>query len=253
MALAHRADEEGDDLGAAVIDLNASYWSDQTEAARQDAASARADVAEARTEVAEAQSRLTATRDELEAARDQLGFLRSQLAEISDENRRLQDDAADAGRLREDVDRLRGEATALRVELAGTTDELGDARSRLAALEQELIEQGSIRAASASITDNSWLDLALPAYQSPVRPQAPRLDAIASLVADTRPDTDPVPLDGSPVAGESDEPPDEWPEDSVVAARADVAARTRPAEPRDYGVYADDLLPEPEKKGRRRK
>lgn len=56
------ADAAGDDLGDPVLDLNASYWSLETSAARDEAAAARA---------------------ELEEIRAQLAFLRGQLEEAS--------------------------------------------------------------------------------------------------------------------------------------------------------------------------
>jgi hypothetical protein len=60
VALASGAEEVGEALASEVIDLNASYWSSETEAAREEAASARA---------------------ELSAVENQLVFLRAQLAE----------------------------------------------------------------------------------------------------------------------------------------------------------------------------
>jgi hypothetical protein len=256
LALAEQADDEGDDLGAALIDLNASYWSDQTEIAREEATAARNELAATRTELA-------AAAGEVEAARDQLSFLRSQLAELSEDNRqlRLQLDEAtkERDRLRDERAGHLGEAARLRLDLEATTDELGDARSRLTTLEGELSRLRTITSATASITDNSWLELPTNTYRSPVRPQGMTGDALASLVADTQPDDDrgflPTSFDDDLTAPVFEPGPGAG--DAVDAAGEvddevdDDAPAPRRVEQRDFGHHADDLLPEQEKKGRR--
>ena len=62
LRLGQDADDRGDDLGDPVVDLNASYWSLETAAARDETAAVRA---------------------ELEEVKGQLDFLRDQLAEAS--------------------------------------------------------------------------------------------------------------------------------------------------------------------------
>jgi hypothetical protein len=200
LALANRADEEGDDLGAAVIDLNASYWSAQTEAAREEAAEAKrelaqvqADLAEAESELDEFEAEVESLKGERDAALEQLGFLRSQLAEASEESRRLreraQGDGDDQERLDAENRSLRGELASLRLELQATTDELSSARGRLAVLDEELTALRAVTSKAGSITDNSWIDLPTNTYRSPVRPQGLAAAAgLSDLLASTQPD-----------------------------------------------------------------
>ena len=61
LRLGQAADEQGDDLGDPVVDLNASYWSLETAAARDETATVRA-------ELADAQEQLAFLRDQLREA-----------------------------------------------------------------------------------------------------------------------------------------------------------------------------------------
>ena len=276
LALADQADADGDALGAEVIDLNASYWSAQTEAAREEATAAKQELADARSQLQEAQ-------DELGAAHGQLEFLRSQLAESSEDTRRLRDelqaaqadverlqeagahgpsgsegDADDAGvdteelvELRAEVGELRSELERTSADLDRTSSELTEARRHLATTETELQKLRDISTAVGSITDNSWLDLPTNSYRSPVRPQgmvAPG-DALSGLLADTAPDRASEPeASGDPWVHEREqEPQPAWQED-----RGDEAVSApAPAPVHALGHHDDDLLPQPEKKGRR--
>ena len=253
LALAQQADEEGDDLGAALIDLNASYWSAQTEAAREDATVARHELAQARAELADATSELT-------ASRDQLAFLRAQLAEASEDARGFRNEIGtlqgERERLTHENRRLRDDAAQLQADLGVATDEAGDARSRIAALEQELAKLRAITSATASITDNSWLELPTNTYRSPVRPQGmAAADALSGLLASTQPDvvvgdpdpdTDAVELASlNPTAFDDERFVDE--DDAALDGPEEPA----PAPFAGFGKSDDDLLPEPEKKGRR--
>ena len=255
LALAQQADEEGDAVGAELIDLNASYWSAQTEAAREEATAARNELSQARVELAELESELVTAQDQLIAAQDQLGFLRSQLAEASEDTRAFREQVATAN---DERDRHRVEATRLQAELTHVQDELDEAQRRLAAQDDELRRLRSISSATASITDNSWLDLGTNAYQSPVRPQgmaaatpAPSGDAFAGLLADTQADE----LDRSDLASDADGADRErlptLDEERAAAAEAAALEAPTPVVRHDFGRHDDDLLPEPEKKGRR--
>ena len=170
--LGEDADAAGDDLGDPVLDLNASYWSLETAAAREEAAAAR---------------------NEVEEVRRQLVFLRDQLAEATAAER---------------------EATA-----------------RAHKLETELATLRKISAATSSITDSSWLELATNRYESPVRSQGmqPSEDMPVAVVG------------AAEVLGELVEEAEE-------AAEAEAEGRLEHFHP---GEHADDLLPAAEKKGRR--
>jgi DNA-binding transcriptional MerR regulator len=174
----------------------------------------------------------------------QVDFLRTQLAELSEENRVLRQ------RLQDEDDRRAD----LRARLADTEDELNQLRRT---------------AARSSITDPSWLDEQTPAYESPVRPQGmgsaaravPRTGELADLLAATRPDGED---DG--LARRSSYEDDGW-ATPAAAHRPSVGPHTlddqdedvpfvppRPipaGEAAGYGTHEDDLLPEPDKRGRR--
>lgn len=262
-----RGDEEGDAVVADLIDLNASYWSDQTELAREEATAARNELADVRRQLDEATAELQQATGALAGDREQLDFLRSQLAEASEDARQLRTRAETAEgertRLEEANRSLRAELDDVRAELDRTNDELGDTRSRATALEEELDKLRAISSATGSITDHSWLSLRTNSYRSPVRPQgmaAAASDALAGLIADTTPDgvadadlVMPAPADEDPPADpfEDDDvlPHDEFaatePPDAVTASPA--ARRVKPV----FGNHDDDLLPQPEKKGRR--
>ena len=271
-----RGDEEGDAVVADLIDLNAAYWSAQTEAAREETTAARNELAEVREQLESASGELQQANGDLGAAREQLDFLRSQLAETSEDARRLREELKAAERerdqLRDENASLRGELQGAREELDRANDEVGDSRSRLAALETEIDKLRAISTATGSITDNSWLSLPTNTYRSPVRPQGmaaapPVSGALADLIADTTPDPDPDPEPATPdlaMPALDDERPsasrvadDVAADDSVgePAGAGDEAAPAAPAPARRvkpvFGVHDDDLLPQPEKKGRR--
>ena len=168
----------------------------------------------------------------------QVDFLRTQLAELSEENRILRQ------RLKDEDDRRAD----LRARLADTEDELNQLRRT---------------ASRSSITDPSWLDEETPAYESPVRPQGmgsvaravPRTGELADLLAATRPDGEDDGFPASNGADRSSEPYrasvgphtlDDHDEDAPI-----VPPRPLASEPVAYGSHADDLLPEPDKRGRR--
>jgi hypothetical protein len=308
VALANQADEEGDDLGAAVIDLNASYWSAQTEAAREEAAEARqelaaakADLADAEAELDEFEAQLDKVRSERDEAVEQLGFLRAQLAEASGDRRELSEStsALTAERDRYEVDNrnLRNELSDVRAELGRANDELSSLRGRIAVLDEELTTLRAVTAKAGSITDNSWLDQPTNSYRSPVRPQGmAAAEALSGLLASTTPDTTarpaPTPAGGTDLGGDErddDEPParrnvpaktmfDDVDRRKAAASRprmvdpdpaevvedepeavdeaslddeAWAAERRAAALEFGFGEHDDDLLPEPEKKGRR--
>lgn len=291
LALADGADAEGEALAAEVIDLNASYWSAQTEAAREEATAARNELAEARTE--------------LQAALDQVDFLRGQLAEATDEARRLRDerepadaatvasDDAETDRLRDELRDVQSELADLRMELARahgdlagvrgdleqqaeelrrTSEELAEANAeidrtardlqraegelevtkrQLARSQTELAKLEEISSAVGSITDNSWLDLPTNTYRSPVRPQgmAAAGDALSGLLAATQPDPvrDEAPA-VDPWAAEPELEPIELAHDPTAP---DESVTPPPRPHHQLGQHDDDLLPQPEKKGRR--
>lgn len=272
-----RGDEEGDAVVADLIDLNASYWSAQTEAAREEATAARNELAAAREALDSSAGELEEMRGELAAARHQLDFLRSQLAETSEDARRLREQLQAAEQER---DQRREENASLRRELAEasndldrTNDELVDSRSRLAALEGELDKLRAISSATGSITDNAWLALPTNSYRSPVRPQGmaatPAGAALSGLIADTTPDPGagadhdlamPTLDDERPPATPTPVPDDvtfeDTPDLAPWEASADLPHPGPPAGQRVkpvFGDHDDDLLPQPDKKGRRRR
>lgn len=103
LALAARLGDEEDDGASRPGGTDASYWSVQIEAAREEAGVARQSAADAR--------------QRLEETEGQLGFLRSQLAEMSEENRnlrvQLETTTSILATAKNDVERLRGEAAAV--------------------------------------------------------------------------------------------------------------------------------------------
>jgi len=320
LALA-RGDEEADALTDEVIDLNASYWSAQTEAAREEATAARHELAEARTELQAALEDADRLRAELAEAADEANRLREQAAATEAELRRERD-REPVDTQADDVDEsdgLREELREVRDELAGVRDELTEVRSQLEATRADLdatradldrrteelhrkteelertaaeldeanteLEQATrdlaraegqlevtqrqlarteaelgklkeISSAVGSITDNSWLDLPTNSYRSPVRPQgmAAATEAFSGLLAATQPD--PVPHAGAHDGGAADEPRagegEVAPVELAHDAEAPDDAATSPVRPHHpLGQHDDDLLPQPEKKGRR--
>ena len=211
-----------------------------------------------RTLSADAAAETESLRQELTGAREQLEFLRSQVAETSEENRRLKQQLQLADDQRAD----------LRAQLADALDDRKGVEARLLTVEAELTQLRR-SASRGSITDSSWLDEQTPAYQSPVRrqsmagppaapsgglqggPTAPFAEAPASdltdLLAATRPDGTEVDVDvdeAAPAAGRGigDEGDDEY-----TASRA-IWTDEAPHPP--LGESPDDLLPEPDRKGR---
>lgn len=175
LRFSEEADAAGDDLGDPVLDLNASYWSLETAAAREEAAIASS---------------------ELDEARQQLTFLREQLAEASAAERAAAKRADD--------------------------------------LEAELAILRRISAATASITDTSWLELPTNRYESPVRNQGMASEP-APTQTQARPTEDACAADDLMDLDAVEE----------VDATEPVAEHFRP------GEHADDLLPAAERKGRR--
>ncbi len=103
LALAAGLGDEDDDAVSWAGDMDASYWSMQTDAAREEASIARQSAADARQRLGEIEN--------------QLGFLRSQLAEMSEENRNLREQlettTATLAAAKYDVEQLRGEAASV--------------------------------------------------------------------------------------------------------------------------------------------
>ena len=206
---------------------------------------------------AESAAETDGLRQELGAAREQLEFLRAQLAEATSENRTLKQQLQLADDQRSD----------LRAQLADAVDDRKGVEARLLTVEAELTQLRRA-AARGSITDNSWLDLQTPAYESPVRrqamapgapasatapaggPTAPfaegRTGELTDLLAATRPDDAAAAEAGDDVlpAGGDDEAERD---DEYVASRA-IWTDEVPHPP--LGESPDDLLPEVDKKGR---
>jgi hypothetical protein len=274
MALAGMADDTGDPVGAELIDLNATYWSEETRAAREEAAAAREQAATATEATATATAEAARLRQELDATTEQLTFLRGQLAEASETERALRMELQHAVA---EVARLNGEIGEMQQELDEADDEVealeaakAELESRQTAMAEELAELRAISGRAGSITDNSWLDLQTPAYQSPVRPQLrlekaldtsepapaerpaplPAGGGLANLLAQTVPD-------GAPAATTLDEDlaPFDGPEAELDDDEAEEVEEA-PAPPPfpGFGKSEDDLLPEPadKKRGRRR-
>ena len=188
---------------------------------------------------------------DLDQAREQVAFLRTQLAEVADENRQLKQQLVEADDQRADI----------RARLADAVDDRKGVEARLATVEAELTQLRRT-AARASITDPSWLDQQTPAYESPVRRQGmaptptapdggptapfaePHTNDLADLLAATRPDSE-APAAAAP-GGRFEEDGFED-EDSSARARA-IWTDEAPHPP--LGQHDDDLLPEPDRKGR---
>lgn len=253
VSLAERVDSG--DLDVPLDGANSSYWSAEMETALEDALD---DAMTSRKELSNVRDELVETAGELVAVRDQLAFLRSQLAEASDDNRRVRRDLAgvegERDRLRAELDQQQRELIMVSLEFEAATDELTAARSRLSALEEELGRLRTITSATTSITDNSWLELPTNTYRGPVRPQAVAPDALASLVADTRPDGDPRTATASFADRDAPAEHDE-PTAIVDVDDLDDVVGAPPPRPvvhqQDFGHHDDDLLPEIDKKGRR--
>ena len=215
-----------------------------------------------RTLSAESAAETDGLRQELDAARQQLDFLRAQLAEAAGETRTLKQQLQLADDQRAD----------LRAQLADAVDERKGVEARLHTVEAELAELRKT-AARSSITDNSWLDLQTPAYQSPVRrqamstpppapsaaplggPTAPYEDLptndLADLLAATRPDDEDAPAATSSSDGDDVVPAMRGFDDDDYTASRTIWTDEAPHPP--LGENPDDLLPEPDKKGRRGK
>jgi hypothetical protein len=97
LALAAGADESGDSLGAAVVDINASYWVAETKAARAETATVRqkldraeAELASQRIEKAEAATRAKSQLNDLQSAKLAVRRLTAQVEELESRSETLQ-------------------------------------------------------------------------------------------------------------------------------------------------------------------
>ena len=228
--------------------------------------------------VADTSAETEALRKEVADAREQLEFLRAQLAEATGENRRLKQQLEVAEDQRAD----------LRAQLADAVDDRKGVEARLLTVESELTQLRR-QAARSSITDNSWLDLQTPAYESPVRrqamspaperpaadrpaaapavvpppggPTAPfaeaRTSELADLLAATRPDGADADADGvadgeAPTAASSPPRSSAFPDDGFDDRDDTASARiwTDEAPHPPLGESPDDLLPDIDRKGR---
>ena len=126
--------------------------------------------------------------------------------------------------MRRELDEIRRQVDFLREQLAESAACERAATARAEAAEAELARLMTISAATSSITDPSWLELATNRYESPVRPQAhgPLVEPIEAAVAEL--------------------------DDAVDEPDVEVPARV---ERRPPGQHADDLLPEAERRLRR--
>lgn len=320
-----RGDDDADDLTAEVIDLNASYWSAQTEAAREEATAARNELADVRAELEAMAGELERLRSqvqegadearrlreraedaeaEAEAARETepvpvesseldatLAALRAELAEVRAELGRTEEDLDgaedeleqtreeleqakralqeatlevqqakdDAQRSAEELQQVRDELQQTTAELDRSAHDLERAEGRLEVIERqlaqgqaELAKLREISTAVGSITDNSWLELPTNSYRSPVRPQGMAAAGdLSGLLAATQPDRSaaaPADDEADPGAAEPELAPVEPIHDPDAPDEAD-SLQPRPHHP--LGEHGDDLLPQPEKKGRR--
>jgi hypothetical protein len=213
--LASKADEVGDVAEDSVIDINASYWATETEAARTAEAAARAEAEEARAESRRARADLEEARAQIETAREQLRTARL--------------DTVAAQKATEEVE---GEVAFLRAQLKEANDDLRELRARSSALEAQL-DDARRAATFGSVASTQWVEEVDHGYRGPVRPQ----DPFGEL------DSDEI------VAG-----PDPAPEpDEVEEVDDPLALLTLGMPPVVYGEAADDLLPEDgaKPKGRR--
>lgn len=217
--LASKADEVGDVAEDSVVDINATYWTAETEAARAVAAAARADADEARSESRRVSADLEDAKAQIEAARAQLRSARL--------------DAVAAQKATEEVER---EVAFLRAQLKEANDDLRELRARSSALETQLDE--ARRAVTfGSVASTQWVEEVDRGYRGPVRPQ----DAFGELDGDeivAAPEPAPAPAPEPDEPEEVDDP---------------VALLTLGTPPAAYGRTADDLLPEDgaKPKGRR--
>lgn len=294
-----RSDDDADDFTAELIDLNASYWSAQTEAAREEATAAKNDLAQARAELRATTGEVETLRAQLADAEDEARKLRERLeAEraaapaavapepdaASKEVTELGEELADA---EAELDEVRAELEGVRNELEGVRNELADVRRgsegiqgeltsanaelertshdlertagqlevtqrQLQAAQAELAKLKEMASAVGSITDNSWLDLPTNAYRSPVRPQgmaAAAGDAFSGLLAATQPDAGADAPLADPWAAEPELEPIGLAHDPD--ATDEVVETPAPRPHHQLGHHDDDLLPQPEKKGRR--
>jgi hypothetical protein len=97
LALAAGADESGDALGAAVVDINASYWVAETETARAETVTVRqkldraeADLAAQRIEQAEAATKAKSQLNDLQSAKLAVRRLTAQVEELESRIETLQ-------------------------------------------------------------------------------------------------------------------------------------------------------------------
>ena len=214
--LADAADAEGDAVEDTVLDINAAYWSAETEAARAEAAAV----------TAEADRLADALDDAVEradASDVHVAFLREQVRELGEDGRKL------------------------RARVAELEEDLGMARAEMKELRRS--------STYASLTDHGWLDGAGDGYRGPARRQEPLigsgvLDEIAVAV-DAGDLSDPTMLaeleridDETVLAGMH-------PIDEEAAVEAPPAPAWTAS---DFGHSDDDLLPRPEPQtGKRRK
>lgn len=218
LALAARLGDEEDDVATDAVDMDASYWSMQTEAAREEASVARQTATDA-------QQRLS----EIEG---QLGFLRSQLAELSEENRNLREQlettTATLATSKHDVEQLRGEAASV----SSITDFSWLDRTR--AYESPVRPQQ--RLGSSKLTN-------LLADAQPDRDRASDGDG---------PGVGPGTIGVRTATGALPHAPDE---DDVGFSDLEPIRTQDPAEPahpeHSYGAHEDDLIPNSDKKRRR--
>jgi hypothetical protein len=200
---------------------------------------------------------------ELAAVNEQVEVLRAQLTEAGAENRSLREQLAAADDQRAD----------LRAQLADVVDDRKGISARLATVEAELTQLRRT-AARSSITDNSWLELQTPAYESPVRRQAmstppppaggptapygtPAPSAsggeLADLLAATRPDGADDAEDRRRPTWTAEQPDDRDRATDPVADDRAVAPRaiwTDEAPHPPLGESPDDLLPGHERRSR---
>lgn len=216
LRLASAADDMGDVAEDSVIDINASYWAAETEAARAGEAAARAEADEARSDARRLSADLDDAREQIEAAREQL--------------RQARLDASAAERAKAEVER---EVHFLRTQLSEANDELREIRARAAGLEASL-EEAKRAATFGSVTNTEWVDGVERGYRGPLRAQDPMGTSTDDYDYDhAAADGVPQYVDGDEVAGELLMP--------------EIA-------PIVYGEAADDLLPDdvPAPKRRRR-
>jgi hypothetical protein len=96
MALAQRADATGEALGDALIDLNASYWSEETDVARNELAGVRGDLALVRAEVEFVRAKLVEATSEVRRLRQALDEAESVNAALQGRTGKLEDDLESA-------------------------------------------------------------------------------------------------------------------------------------------------------------